>query len=246
MKIVVNDSYEDMSRAAAVEILQLLRPLPSPLICIASGDTPAGLYRKMVDKVKKEKIDVSSWNYLGLDEWLGMNGYDEGSCRYYIDQQVFDPLNVPIKQIAFFDGTVINPVKECERVERFIRAHKGIDIAVLGLGMNGHIGMNEPGTSALLRSHVSNLDPQTQEVGQKYFKSKTALTKGLTLGMATILEARHIFLLVSGAKKALIAHKMVTEAISEQLPCTLLRNHAGLRIYLDKEAASQLPSNYHE
>lgn len=244
MKIVVNESYEDMSHAAAREILQILQPLASPLICIASGDTPAGLYREMVNQVKSENADVAGWNYLGLDEWMGMNGYDEGSCRYYIDQQVFDPLNVPIKRIAFFDGTAIDPIQECERVERFIQAHNGIDIAVLGLGMNGHIGMNEPGTSALLRSHVSKLDPQTQEVGQKYFKSKTTLTNGLTLGMATILEARHIFLLVSGAKKASIASKMVIEEISEQLPCTLLRNHAGLRIYLDKEAASQLPSNY--
>jgi glucosamine-6-phosphate isomerase len=246
MKIIVNDSYEDMSRAAAREILQLLQSLSSPLICIASGDTPAGLYKEMVDQVNRKHINTGEWNYVGLDEWMGMNGYDEGSCRYYIDQQVFDPLNVPIKRIAFFDGTVHDPAKECERVERFIQTHKKIDVAILGLGMNGHIGMNEPGTSASLRSHVSRLDPQTQEVGQKYFKSRTALTKGLTLGMATILEAKHIFLLVSGTKKASIASKMVTEEVSEQLPCTLLRNHAGLRIYLDKEAAVQLPFNYRQ
>jgi len=235
-----------MSRAAAKEILQLLQALSSPLICIASGDTPAGLYKEMVDQVNRKHINTNEWNYVGLDEWMGMNGYNEGSCRYYIDQQVFDPLNVPIKRIAFFDGTVSEPAKECERVERFIQAHKKIDIAILGLGMNGHIGMNEPGTSASLRSHVSKLDPQTQEVGQKYFKSKTALTNGLTLGMATILEAKHIFLLVSGTKKAAIAGKMLTEEISEQLPCTLLRNHAGLRIYLDKEASVQLPTNYQQ
>lgn len=244
MKIIVNDSYESMSQAAAKEILQLLQPLSSPLVCIASGDTPAGLYKEMVEQVKRKHLNASEWNYVGLDEWMGMNGYDEGSCRYYIDQQVFDPLNVPIKRIAFFDGTVADPAKECERVEQFIQAHGKIDIAILGLGMNGHIGMNEPGTSASVRSHVSKLAPQTQEVGQKYFKSKTPLTKGLTLGMATILEAKHIFLLVSGTKKASIASRMVTEEISEQLPCTLLRDHTGLRIYLDKEAAVQLPSNY--
>ena len=243
MKIIINESYEDMSRAAAKEILQLLQPLSSPLICIASGDTPAGLYREMVDQVNKKRINTSEWNYVGLDEWMGMNGYMEGSCRYYIDQQLFDPLNVPIKRIAFFDGTVSDPGHEFERVERFIQAHKKIDIAILGLGMNGHIGMNEPGTPASLRSHVSKLDPQTQEVGQKYFKSQTPLTKGLTLGLATILEAKDIFLLVSGTKKATIANKMITEEISEQLPCTLLRNHPGLRMYLDKEAAAQLPSD---
>jgi glucosamine-6-phosphate isomerase len=246
MKIVVNKSYEEMSLAAAREILQLLQPLPSPLICTASGDTPAGLYREMVEQVYQKKIDHSNWYFVGLDEWMGMNGYDEGSCRYYIDQQVFDPLNVPIKRIAFFDGTSIDPVRECERVDRFIQSHKGIDIAVLGLGMNGHIGMNEPGTSVSLRSHVAKLDQVTQEVGQKYFKSKTMLNEGLTLGIATILEAKHIFLLVSGAKKASIVRRMVTEEISEELPCTLLRNHTGLKIYLDNEAAAQLPTNYQQ
>jgi glucosamine-6-phosphate isomerase len=246
MKIVVNESYDTMSVEAASEILQLMEPLPSPLICTASGDTPAGLYREIVEQVKKKKIDSNGWHFVGLDEWMGMNGYDEGSCRYYIDQQVFDPLNVPIKRIAFFDGTAIDPVRECERVERFIASRKGIDIAILGLGMNGHIGMNEPGTPASLRSHVAELAPMTQEVGQKYFKSKTRLTQGLTLGIATILEAKHIFLLVSGAKKASIVSRMVSEEISEQLPCTLLRNHKGLRISLDREAAAELPNNYQE
>jgi glucosamine-6-phosphate isomerase len=246
MKIVVNESYDDMSRAAASEILQLMQSFSTPLICTASGDTPAGLYREMVELVRREKIDHSHWHFVGLDEWMGMNGYDEGSCRYYIDQQVFDPLNVPIKRIAFFDGTAIDPVRECERVERFIQTQNGIDIAILGLGMNGHIGMNEPGTSASLRSHVAKLDPLTQEVGQKYFKSKTMLKEGLTLGIATILEAKHIFLQVSGVKKASIVSRMVTEEISEKLPGTLLRNHKGLKIYLDSEAAAQLPPSYQQ
>jgi glucosamine-6-phosphate isomerase len=246
MKIVVNESYDTMSVAAASEILQLMEPLTSPLICTASGDTPAGLYREMVEQVKSKKIETNDWHFVGLDEWMGMNGYDEGSCRYYIDQQVFDPLNVPIKRIAFFDGTAIDPVRECERVERFIASRKGIDIAILGLGMNGHIGMNEPGTPSSLRSHVAELAPMTQEVGQKYFKSKTQLTRGLTLGIATILEAKHILLLVSGAKKASIVSRMVSEEISEELPCTLIRNHKGLRIYLDREAAAELSNNPQE
>jgi glucosamine-6-phosphate isomerase len=246
MKIVVNESYDTMSLAAATEVLQLMQALPSPLICTASGDTPAGLYREMVEQVKEKKIDSNDWHFVGLDEWMGMNGYNEGSCRYYIDQQVFDPLNVPIRRIAFFDGTAIDPVRECERVERFIESRKGIDIAILGLGMNGHIGMNEPGTPASLRSHVAELDPMTSAVGQKYFKSKTTLSQGLTLGIATILESKHIFLLVSGEKKASIVSQIVTEEISEKLPGTLLRNHPGLRIYLDSGAAAQLPANYQQ
>ncbi len=103
--------------------------------------------------------------------------------------------------------------------------------------MNGHIGMNEPGTSAALRSHVTALDPITKETAQKYFKEQRQLTNGVTLGLATLMEARYIILLVSGAHKAGIVKKILEDEISEQIPGSLLRNHPGLNIYLDAEAA---------
>ncbi|MEI9806383.1 MAG: 6-phosphogluconolactonase [Bacteroidota bacterium] len=139
--------------------------------------------------------------------------------------------------MCFFNGRAKDLDKECEDVERFIHQQGGIDLAILGLGMNGHIGMNEPGTSAALRSHVTALDPITKETAQKYFKEQRQLTNGVTLGLATLMEARYIILLVSGAHKAGIVKKILEDEISEQIPGSLLRNHPGLNIYLDAEAA---------
>jgi len=167
-----------------------------------------------------------------------LNGDDEGSCRFHLDNQLFNPLGVAKDKIGFFDGKEKDLTNECENVENFIAQHGGIDIAILGLGMNGHIGMNEPGTPAALRSHVIELHNQTKEVGQKYFEKEQQLSKGITLGLATLMEARTIILLVSGGHKAKIVQQVLEGEISEQLPASLLRRHPGLQIYLDKSAAA--------
>jgi glucosamine-6-phosphate isomerase len=237
MKVFVADTYEAISKQAANDITGLMRSFENPLLCVASGDTPAGLYKEIVDKVNKKELDISKWTFVGLDEWAGMNADDEGSCRFYVNNQLFNPLQIAESSIRFFDGRAKDLDKECEDVESFILQHGGIDVAILGLGMNGHIGMNEPGTLSSLRSHVTVLDPITQKVGQKYFKEQQQLTEGITLGLATLMEAKHIILLVSGSHKAEIVQRIINEEISEQLPASLLRNHSGLKIYLDKGAA---------
>ena len=238
MKIFTGDTYETMSRQAAGDIITLTQSLKNPVLCTASGDTPAGLYKELINEVNQKKIDVSGWYFVSLDEWIGLNGDDEGSCRFHLNNQLFNPLQVAKDNIGFFDGREKDLNKECENMENFIRQHGGITIAILGLGMNGHVGMNEPGTSPALRSHVTDLDSQTQKIGQKYFKKEQQLSKGITLGLATLMEARNIILLVSGRHKAEIVQKVLEGEISEQLPASLLRRHPGLQIYLDKEAAA--------
>jgi galactosamine-6-phosphate isomerase len=115
-----------------------------------------------------------------------------------------------------------------------------MDVAILGVGMNGHVGMNEPGTPINTRSHVTELAPTTQQVGQKYFVKEQKLTKGITLGLKTLMEAKNIMLLISGKHKADITQKILEDAVSEDLPATLLRNHPALKIYLDSDAASKI------
>jgi len=242
MELIIAETYEDLSRQSAEDVVQLMRGRTQPLICVASGDTPAGVYKVIVDKVKKGKEDISDWSFVGLDEWVGMNADDEGSCRYHLNEQLFHPLEVAEHSINFFDGKAIDLNKECTAVNNLIKKKGGIDVAILGLGMNGHIGMNEPGTSAALRSHVTALDPVTQKVGQKYFKKQQSLKEGITLGVTSLLESRHIILLVSGAHKAEIVRKLLQEEISEQLPGSLLLKHPSLKIYLDKDAAKKIQS----
>jgi galactosamine-6-phosphate isomerase len=166
-----------------------------------------------------------------------MDGNNEGSCRHSLDEQLFTPLKIKADKICFFNGKAPDPDKESERVEQFIQKHGGIDVSVLGLGMNGHVGMNEPYTLPSLRSHIAKLDPVTQEVGQKYFKERQHLSEGITLGLATLLESKHIFLLVNGNRKSEIVKKVIEGNITEEVPATILRRHTDLKIYLDADAA---------
>lgn len=242
MEIIVADSYIEMSKKVADDIIPLMQPVDQPLICTASGDSPAGVYRELIEKVNTKHADVSGWYFISLDEWAGMNGDDEGSCRFHLNNQLFYPLQVSEERIFFFDGRADDLQLQCKEAENFIKKHDGIDVAIVGLGMNGHVGMNEPGSSALLHSHVADIAPLTQKTGQKYFQKPRSLTHGMTLGVATLMEVRHIILLVSGRHKAEMVQQVFEGEISEALPASLLRSHAGLKVYLDREAAALLHS----
>jgi glucosamine-6-phosphate deaminase len=240
MKINIAADYETLSKNAAVDLISLVVHKDGPLVCVASGDSPAGLYREVVKKVARHEVDVRAWNFLGLDEWVGLNGADEGSCRFHLDNQFFNPLQISPDKILFVDGRAGDLLQECERVERFIQKQGGIDVAVVGLGMNGHIGMNEPGTSVSQRTHISRLDPLTVQVGQKYFQKAQPLSEGITLGLGTLMEARYVLLLVNGGKKASIVKQILEGPITENIPGSLFQNHPGYIVYLDEEAASLL------
>ena len=237
MKVFVDDSYNASSMHAADDLIERVRSINNPVICVASGDSQAALYRQIAEKVEKKQLDVSNWLFLGLDEWVGMNGSDQGSCRYHLDQQLFRPLKMPDDRICFFDGRSRDLEAECGRIEKFIEEHEGIDVAILGLGINGHVGMNEPGTPAQIRSHIAELHDTTKQVGQKYFQNKQTLTQGITLGISTLMEAKHIMLLINGRHKAAITQRIFEEEISEQLPASLLRNHPSYSVYLEPESA---------
>ncbi len=238
MKLVISNTYEEMSKKAVNDLLEILQPIKNPLLCTASGDSPKGMYKELVRQVKEKDIDISGWNFLSLDEWAGMNGNDEGSCRFHLNNDLFRPLNVAESKITFFDGRAFDLPAECDRIENYIKKHGWIDVAIVGLGMNGHVGMNEPGTIENSRAHVAEIDRTTQTVGQKYFKNEQQLTHGLTLGLASLMEAGNIMLLVSGSKKSAIVQRVVEEEINEQLPASFLRKHENLKVYLDSEAAT--------
>jgi galactosamine-6-phosphate isomerase len=240
MKIFINDSYEAMSKHVANDVIHIMSHAPEPLFCAASGDSPKGLYKELADKANAASINISNWYFVGLDEWMGLDADEEGSCRYMLNKDLFHPLHVKEEMICCFDGKTDDATKECERIENFIQQHNGIDVAILGLGMNGHIGLNEPGTSPLFRSHVVDIAETTKTVGQKYFSKPQILTKGITLGLATLMKAKNLFLVVSGEKKAAILKEALQQAPTEDIPATLIREHHNLYIYADKAAGKML------
>ena len=240
MKIIIADSYELMSKQAADAIANITQSIAEPLVCVPSGDSPKALYKEWKLQQEKKIIDIHNWYFLGLDEWIGLDENDEGSCRYMLNRDLFHPLNIQEEKICCFNGNTTNTEAECNRIENYIHQHKAIDIAILGLGMNGHVGLNEPGTSSLLYSHVSNIHPVTNKTGQKYFSKPQSLTQGITLGLATLMEAKHLILLVSGQKKADILKQAIEDDVTENVPASLLRRHPQFYIYADKDAAGML------
>jgi galactosamine-6-phosphate isomerase len=240
MRLFVFENYEIMSLEAAKKVVQLMNDKKRMVLCPASGDSPKGLYKELTGQMQQSKPDVDNYYFIGLDEWLGMNGDDEGSCRYHLDRQLFDPLKIKKSNISFFDGRAVDPEAECKKIDKVIEELGGIDFAIVGLGMNGHVGMNEPGTSPELHSHVAKIDPVTQHVGQKYFKEKKEIPGGLTLGIANLMEAENVMLVVNGDKKAAILKQVLEEDISEKLPASFLRNHPNFIVYADAEAARLL------
>ena len=240
MTILVEKDYTLMSAKAAEDVMKVLNSLQNPLICPATGDSPKGLYHQMIKEINDKKTGISHWNFVGLDEWVGMNGKDEGSCRFHLDNDLLNPLNVKQNNICFFDGRSSDLQEEISKTNDFIKKNGGIDVAIVGLGLNGHIGMNEPGTDPSLHAHITAIDPVTQQSGQKYFTHPQSLSRGITLGIKDIMEARQVILMISGFKKAEIARAVLEDEISTQLPGSFLRNHPNCTVYLDEAAASLL------
>lgn len=240
MNIIVSGDYNEMSKKAADAVMRIIQEKPGSLVCIPSGDTPTAMYNYLTEKNRTGELDIEQTSFIGLDEWGGLNKNDNGSCGYYLHKHFIDPLAIKDDHYFLFDGKAQSLEEQCITSEAFIDDHGGITLAILGLGMNGHLGINEPGVSVSARTHVVKLDELTKKVGQKYFEKQTALHSGITIGLGELMKAKTVFLLVSGKHKADILNKVVNGEISNMVPASLLRNHPDCFIYIDKDAGSNL------
>jgi glucosamine-6-phosphate deaminase len=237
MTINKYSNYEELSAATATLILDVLDKKPEALICIASGDTPLGVCKFLA---KSDPEFFSKCTFVGLDEWVGMDENDEGSCKYGIYEYLLKPLNIPTERIKYFDAKAADLESECEKINQFISSRGGLDVMLVGVGMNGHIALNEPHTSFETYAHVSDLEDITISVGQKYFKNPTALTQGITLGLKHLQEAKLPILIANGAKKAPVIKKAITKEISEAFPASIIQKIPHSLVMLDHEAAQEL------
>lgn len=244
MNLTIYPDKDAMSRATADLIVDKIHEKPDSLLCFPSGESPTLVLNHLVNYALEGIVDFGKCRFVGLDEWLGMDGRNEGSCREYLSSHFFNPLNINSEQIIFFDGLAENPDEECQRMNSFLQQNGPIDLMLVGLGMNGHIGLNEPGVDFNLYAHTTELDPLTVQVAQKYFSKTTVLTGGITLGLQHFMEAKTAVLIVSGNKKADIVSKILTEQISNNLPGTIVRLHENAFVFLDHEAASQLKAEH--
>jgi len=232
--------YEELSSHTARAAAQQVKDKPDSVICLASGDTPLRAYKLFTQQLISQNIDYSKCTIIGLDEWVGIQPANTGSCHYFLQQNVLQPLNLKASQYRLFNGLAADLESECKSMDDFIRKRGGIDLMIVGLGMNGHIGFNEPGVSFDLYSHVIDLDEKTTQVGQKYFSETTSLRQGITLGMKHFIESRKVLLVVNGEKKASILQQTVEDEISTLVPASRIRQHKNGHIMLDRAAAMHL------
>jgi glucosamine-6-phosphate deaminase len=229
-----------MSAATTELITKQVHENPSSLLCFPSGDTPTGMLQRLVEQSNLGNLDFGATHFVGLDEWVGMDKHDEGSCQHYMFSQFFEAAKIKASQITFFDAKASDLANECRRVDDVIRKRGSLDMIVVGVGINGHIGLNEPGTPFDSYCHASDLAESTKTVGQKYFTSATPLTKGITVGLKHMMEAKGIVVIASGEKKSAIIQQIVEGPVTEDVPASILQRHPNAILVLDEAAASRL------
>ncbi|MFM9911407.1 MAG: glucosamine-6-phosphate deaminase, partial [Chitinophagaceae bacterium] len=178
--------------------------------------------------------------FIGLDEWIDLSPKTEGSCQNDFHKRIFGPLGILPSQYHLFDGLSNNVEKECADMDAFIKEKGGIDLMVVGIGMNGHIGFNEPGVDFNLLSHVIDLDETTVSVGQKYFSEPVSLQKGITLGLGHLMNSKKLLLLANGKRKSMVIKKAVEETISNLFPASIIQQHPESYVLIDEDAGSLL------
>lgn len=240
MKIEIYRDYGQLSEQVADKVAETVRAKPAAVLCLASGHTPVGVFENLVSLARTGSVDFGRCTFVGLDEWAGIPPQNEGSCFHLLGTKLFNPLKISKTQVLFFDGTAKDPAAECRRMDTAIASLGGIDLMLLGIGMNGHIALNEPGTPWHLRSHVVDLDETTRTVGQKYFTKKTALRQGITLGLQYLRESRLTLLMASGGAKSPVVRQALEGEVSEQLPASIFQTLPEALVMLDEAAASGL------
>ncbi len=232
--------HATLSQYTAEHIAAIINQKPTATLCLASGDTPIETYHRFVALAQAKRVDVSQCTFVGLDEWVGFGPNDFGSCSYYVFRDLFTPLNLRPDQIHVFDAKATDLAAECDRIDAVIQSRGGLDLLLVGMGMNGHIALNEPGTPFTLGCHVVELAESTKTVGQKYFEKETTLTQGITIGLRHLTEAHEVILLVSGSKKAPVLREALHGPVTEQMPASILQTYPNAQIWVDEAAGSLL------
>jgi glucosamine-6-phosphate deaminase len=247
MRVHIFNSPPALARALAAALARTLEANPRVVLGLPTGRTPIPLYRELVRIHAAGRADFSRATTFNLDEFYGVSAADPRSYRAFMQRHLFDHVNLSPRRIHFLDGAVTSGAavqRECDRYERAIERAGGIDLQILGLGMNGHIGFNEPARALAARTHCSRLKPATRRANAPLFGNRLAAVprEALSMGMATILHAKRIVLLATGAGKTRCVERMIYGPVTPRLPASFLQLHQRVEIWLDRAAAENLES----
>lgn len=241
MKIIKTKDYEEMSRKAANIIAAQIVLKPESVLGLATGSTPIGLYNHLVEGYEKGDLDFSKVKTVNLDEYKGLTRENEQSYYYFMHHHLFDRVNIDKDNTHVPNGKVPNGDEECLRYEKLIESMGGVDIQLLGLGRNGHIGFNEPETYFPKMTHCVDLTESTIEANKRFFASADEVPRqAYTMGIGTIMKAEKILVVANGEDKADAVAKMVCGEITPEVPASILQLHKDVILVADEAALSKL------
>ena len=241
MKIIRAKDYNDMSRKAANIISAQVILKPDSVLGLATGSSPIGIYEQLIKWYNKGDVDFGGCTTFNLDEYRGLTPDHDQSYHYFMHKNFFDAVNVPAERINLPDGAQLDAERECKRYDAAIKAAGGIDLQLLGMGLNGHIGFNEPDDHFTCGCHVVNLTESTIQANRRFFDSEASVPRqAVSLGVGSILASRCILLLATGEDKAQAIHDTVCGDITSRTPASILKTHPNVILLLDRAAAGML------
>lgn len=237
MECIVTPSYEAMSRVAADAIAELVRANPSCVLGLATGSTPEGLYADLATDCAEHGLSFAGVTTFNLDEYCGLEANHPQSYRWFMNENLFAKVDIDVSRTHLPDASGEDPQAYDEAIE----AAGGVDLQLLGLGHNGHIGFNEPADDFSVYTHRVTLAPRTREANSRLFESLDEVpTEAVTMGIGTIMRARRVLMVVSGSDKAAILKEVVEGPVTPRVPASILRFHPHVTIIADEAAASLL------
>lgn len=230
-------SYDEISEIAAGLIAAELYWKPNAVLGLATGSSPVGLYERLIEKYRMGSLDFSHATSVNLDEYRGLDSEHPQSYRYFMQEKLFKHINIAPEKTHVPDGSERDADKACRDYDRLIESLGGIDIQLLGIGRNGHIGFNEPSDSFVKPTHCVSLSADTIEANQRFFSSREEVpTEAYTMGIGSIMSARRILVIASGRDKAMAVRGMLEGPVTPSLPASILQLHNNVVLIADREA----------
>ncbi|RLQ96595.1 glucosamine-6-phosphate deaminase [Falsibacillus albus] len=244
MKIIQTKDYSHLSRVAAEKIIHLIKQKPNAVLGLATGSTPKGVYEQLVLDHKQNQTTYQHIRTVNLDEYVGISADHPNSYHSFMRKNLFQYIDIHPNHTHIPNGKTDNLDKECLEYDQLIHKLSGIDLQLLGIGHNGHIGFNEPHTSFSSQTHVVQLAQSTREANSRFFSSiEDVPSQAITMGIQTIMNSKQILLLVSGKSKAKTLERLVNGFVTEAFPASILQQHPNVTIIADEDAMSILNIN---
>jgi glucosamine-6-phosphate deaminase len=241
IRLIVTEDYEELSKQAARLVAEQITQKPESVIGFATGSTPIGMYDHLIKMHQRDGLDFSKITTFNLDEYVGLSPDHPKSYCFFMWKQLFSKINVTKEHIHVPTGIFTDADAVCEQYEADIERAGGIDLQILGIGVNGHIGFNEPGESLTLATHITQLAEETIQANARFFANKNEVPRqAITMGIGSIMKARAILLLANGENKAEAVQHLFSGKIDPRVPASILQLHPDVTLVLDKKAASLL------